>query len=724
VLSKIIRQLGRVIFGIVHRVEVRGWENYRLAGDRVLIIANHASLLDGALLYLYLPEAPLFAIDPVTTARRALRPFLRLAEVVPLDHTEPSALEAIAAHVRAGRKVVIFPEGRITTTGALMKLYESAGIIAALADAAILPIGIEGAQYSLFSHLSGIVRRRLMPKIRITILPPQRLSFDDRSDAVTRRKTAALRIEEIMGRIAYANLYRETTLFDAVIEAMRLHGAGRVVVADDLQRGALTYRQLLVRAFALGEAITGQTRGGEHVGVMLPNSTSVLTVFLALHSHGRVPAMLNFTAGSQALLHSVQTASIRVIYTARRFIDQTGLGELVRSLEQEVQIVYLEDLAGRISTLSRLRALLAGYCPRLAYRSRHTDRSPEATAAILFTSGSEGAPKGVVLSHANLLANVAQTRVLISLFQRDLVFNALPVFHSFGLTAGTFLPLLSGAGTYFYPTPLHYKLIPELCYRLGATVLFGTNTFLAAYAQAAHPYDFHALRYVIAGAEKLQAETRRVWAERFGLRILEGYGATEASPVVSVNTPLANKPGTVGRLLTGIDYYLEPVEGIATGGSLVIRGPNVMRGYLYRGSDGEIVPPVSGRGAGWYDTGDIVEMDDDGFLRIVGRAKRFAKVGGEMVSLGAVEEIAMARWPGVLHAAVAVPDPRKGEVIVLVTQQADADRRQFLDAVQRSGASELHVPRRIIVVDEMPVLGTGKLDYPRISEIARQAGAG
>jgi acyl-[acyl-carrier-protein]-phospholipid O-acyltransferase/long-chain-fatty-acid--[acyl-carrier-protein] ligase len=713
--------LGRALCALLYRVEVSGLEHCERAGERVLVVANHTSLLDGLLLYLYLPRTPVFAVQTFWTRRWWARPFLRLVETVKFDAHDPMAIKAMVRAIRERGVAAIFPEGRMTTTGALMKIYEGTAVIADKAGAAILPVALDGPQHTWFACPRTALNRRWRPRIRILVLPAVVPAVEDAAQGHARRSAAARAIERVMQKISFASFFREGTIFDAFLDAVGLHGGGKVV-AEDIQRKPVTGRALLLRAFALGRLIARQTRAGEHVGVMLPNSTGVLTVFLALHSHGRVPAMLNFTAGSAALVTAVQTASIKVVYTARQFIAKAELGKVVATLESAVKVVYLEDLAARLSVATRLGALLAACLPTAAYRRFHRLRDPEDTAVILFTSGSEGVPKGVVLSHRNLLANCAQTQVLIGLNHRDLVFNALPIFHSFGLTAGMLLPMLYGARIFLYPTPLHHKIIPELCYQLGATVLFGTNSFLAAYAQSAHPYDFHTLRYVIAGAEKLQAETRRVWAERFGIRIFEGYGATEASPVVSVNTPMAHRPGTVGRLLTGIEYYLEPVEGIAHGGRLVIRGPNVMKGHLYHGSDGEIIPPSTSRGPGWYDTGDIVEVDADGYLQIVGRAKRFAKVAGEMISLAVVEEIAATAWPGKGHAAVAVADARKGEHIVLVTQQTDADRRQFLQSAQRLGHSELHVPKRFLVVEALPLLGTGKLDYRQVAAIAGSTG--
>ncbi|MGQ0657644.1 MAG: AMP-binding protein [Chromatiales bacterium] len=718
-LHTLLRLAGRALCRLLYRVEVRGVENYYRAGPRVLILANHTSLLDGALLYLYLPERPTFAINTAMAQKWYFKPFLKMVRIFPMDPSNALAIKAMVGHVRENRKAVIFPEGRITVTGALMKIYEGPGVIAERAAAALLAVGIEGAQYTPFSYLHQLVRRRWFPKIILTVLPPASLKFPDHLTGHARRKAAARVVGDLMLRVAYANCFRDNTVFDALLQAMATHGANHVI-AEDPRRQSVTYRQLVTRAFILGKAISAATAEGEHVGVLLPNSTAVLTVFMALHSCGRVPAMLNSTSGSLGVIAALETASIHIVYTSHQFVERAGLGELVRAVEVKAKVVYLEDAGARLSLIDKLEGALAARLPRWAYRRRRRLRNPDAAAVILFTSGSEGIPKGVVLSHTNLLANRAQTHTLIGLHRRDIVFNALPVFHSFGLTAGTLLPLLAGAKIFFYPTPLHHRIIPELCYELGATVLFGTNTFLSAYARSAHPFDFYRMRYVVAGSEKLQGDTRRVWAEQFGIRVLEGYGATEASPVVSVNTPMGNRPGTVGRLLTGIEYYLEPVEGMMNGGKLIIRGPNVMKGYLYHGSDGEIVPPVTTRGPGWYDTGDVVEVDQDGYIRIVGRAKRFAKVGGEMISLTAVEEIAARVWPKGHHAAVTVADARRGEMIILVTDSKQADRRQMLEGARALGASELHVPRRVLVVEGLPLLGSGKVDYRRALEVAKQ----
>jgi acyl-[acyl-carrier-protein]-phospholipid O-acyltransferase/long-chain-fatty-acid--[acyl-carrier-protein] ligase len=412
------------------------------------------------------------------------------------------------------------------------------------------------------------------------------------------------------------------------------------------------------------------------------------------------------------VLSAGRTARLRTVVTSRRFIELARLESLAAALGAAVEIVWLEDLRDSLGFADKLYGL---YASRFV-AGRRRDIAAADPAVILFTSGSEGAPKGVVLSHANLLANCRQLAARVDFSPADHLLNVLPMFHSFGLTGGFLLPLLSGVRTFLYPSPLHYRIVPELAYGIGATLLFGTDTFLAGYARAANPYDFYALRYVFAGAEPVREETRRVWAERFGKRILEGYGVTECSPVIAVNTPMHFKAGTVGRLLPLIERRIEPVDGIAEGGRLLLRGPNVMAGYLLADQPGRLLPPEEG----WHDTGDIVRIDDEGFFAIAGRVKRFAKVGGEMISLAAAERIALAAYPDYRHAVIALPDARRGERLVLVSEVPEARRDALIAAAHREGLPEIAVPRDVLSVAALPLLGSGKTDYPAVTRLAAQ----
>ncbi|HEV2302203.1 MAG TPA: AMP-binding protein, partial [Stellaceae bacterium] len=429
---------------------------------------------------------------------------------------------------------------------------------------------------------------------------------------------------------------------------------------------------------------------------------------------GRVPAMLNPTAGPDGVVSAACTAGLRLALTSRRFVEIARLDAVAARLAGEVELLYIEDVRAEIGFGAKLRGLLGA---RLAARRhRRLGVAAQDPAVVLFTSGSEGAPKGVVLSHANLLVNQRQIAARVDFSPRDLALNALPMFHGFGLT-GFLLPLLSGVPCHLYPSPLHYRMVPEIAYATNATILFGTDTFLWGYARRANPYDFFALRYVFAGGESVREETRALWFERFGVRILEGYGVTECAPVLAVNTPMHYRTGTVGRLLPLVEHRLERVEGIAAGGRLLVRGPNVMLGYLSADRRQALEPPPGG----WYDTGDIVAIDDEGYVRILGRARRFAKIGGEMVSLAQSEAIAEAAYPDMRHAVVAIPDPRRGEILVLVSEARGIERARLVAAARRLGLPDLAVPREFLAVERLPLLGTGKPDYPRIAQIAENA---
>jgi acyl-[acyl-carrier-protein]-phospholipid O-acyltransferase/long-chain-fatty-acid--[acyl-carrier-protein] ligase len=409
-------------------------------------------------------------------------------------------------------------------------------------------------------------------------------------------------------------------------------------------------------------------------------------------------------------------AQVSTIVTSRRFIEAGNMEEDLKLLSQGRKVIFLEDLRESLTLKDKLYGLFARFFSRTALRMGGAMRDPNSPAVILFTSGSEGLPKGVVLSHRNLHANRYQAAARIAFTASDVVFNALPMFHAFGLTGGALLPVLAGVRTFLYPSPLHYKVVPELCYETNATVLFGTDTFLMGYARNAHPYDFFNVRLVVAGAERVKPETREAWIEKFGLRILEGYGATECAPVVAVNTPMHFRTGTVGRLLDQIQYRLEEVPGIAEGGRLFVKGPNIMLGYLRADNPGVLETPPDG----WYDTGDIVKIDDDGFLTILGRAKRFAKIAGEMVSLTLVETKLAAALPDAQHAVVAVPDAKKGEQLVMFTTDAAIDTRKVAEALKPSGTPALMVPRNVIALAELPLLGSGKTDYQALNRLARE----
>jgi len=700
---RLLKTVLRALFRVLFRVRVQG-DPGSFDAPRLLIVANHESFLDGLILGLYLPVDPVFVVHTGIARNRWFRLVLSLTDYLAVDPTSPMAMKTVVRLVDTGRPVVIFPEGRITVTGSLMKVYDGPAFVAAKTGATLVPVRLDGLARTWFSRLSGRYPRRLFPQIILSIQPPTRIDIPPEGSAKVRRRKAGEAMRRVMQQMLFSS-QPKVSLYSSMLDAMDIHGRGHRVV-EDVKQIEYTYGDLLKMTLALGRLASRHVAPGEHAGVLLPNLATTLGLLVGLGAAGRVPAMLNFTAGTDGLQNACLAAGIRTIFTSRQFLEQARLEATVSAL-QGIRVVALEDLRSELGLGDRLWLLAMMAFPRLAGR----EVDPEDAAVVLFTSGSEGKPKGVVLSHRALLSNIAQVRSVIDIAPTDKVLNALPMFHSFGLTGGALLPLTTGTGVFLYPSPLHYRVIPEVIYDRGCSVLFGTSTFLGNYGRHAHPYDFYRLRYVVAGAEKLSEAVRDTWVEKFGIRILEGYGATETAPVIAVNTPMAFRRGTVGQLLPSIQGRLVPVPGIERGGMLHVSGPNLMSGYLRAERPGVLEAPGSCLGDGWYETGDICDIDADGFVTILGRVKRFAKVAGEMVSLEGVEKLAAAAAPLAQHAATAIPDAQRGETIVLFSTDAGLTRERLQQGARAGGLPEIAVPRLLVLIDAFPLLGTGKIDY-------------
>jgi len=715
-LRKLLHPLLKIIAQVIFRVEFRNPHHTSFDAQKLLIVANHESFLDGLLLGLFLPINPVFVVNTQIAKVRWFKLILSLVDHLTVDPANPMAMKTILKLVESGRPVVIFPEGRITITSALMKVYEGPAFVAAKTGATVIPVRLDGPARSYFSRLTGAHPRKLFPKVVISVQPATSLPMPEAPSAKLRRHKAGEVLRRIMQEMLFATRAPQT-LFDAFMEASDNFGPGRRMV-EDIKQIEYSYADLQKMILMLGRLASKFTAPGERVGLLLPNLAPTLGLLIGLSAFRRVPAMLNYTAGTEGMQNACVAAGIKTIITSRAFLEQAKLVDKVAAVKN-VRIVYLEDLRETVTLGDKLWWIgFARWLPRVA--GKHGGL-PDESAVVLFTSGSEGKAKGVVLSHRAILANISQIRAIVDFNVEDKVLNALPIFHSFGLTAGCLLPLMTGTRLFLYPSPLHYRVIPELAYDRGCSVLFGTSTFLGHYGKFAHPYDFFRLRYVVAGAEKLSAAVKELWFEKFGVRIFEGYGATETAPVLAVNNPMAYRSGTVGQFLPGIAHKLIPVPGIDRGGILHVNGPNVMSGYYRYDNPGVIEPPKSDAGAGWYDTGDVVDVDEDGFVHILGRVKRFAKIAGEMISLEVVEKIAVGASPVKLHAASSQPDAAKGEALVLFTTDPELSRDKLQAAAKASGQPELAIPRKIIKVDALPLLGTGKTDYVTLKKMAEAA---
>ncbi|MDG4910348.1 MULTISPECIES: AMP-binding protein [unclassified Mesorhizobium] len=688
---------------------------YRIADDRIRIARNartpviyvvsHQSRIEPALMLSLLPDDTLHILDEASARSPWLEPWRELARTIAFNAEHLFVSRRLVRVLKGKGRLAVYLPDDVEPDVKSFRLFRAITRIAMQADARIVPIFVAGARDLPMSLTpADKAPRHWFPRLSLSVLEPMTVA-----ELVARNPDMASNTNALFDRFAEARLYGSNLdrgLFLAMRDAADRVGASHPII-EDVISGALSYRKMFIGARVLGRRFEAVTAPGEAVGLLLPNANGIVLSFVGLISAARIAAMINYTAGPASVTAAIRTAVIRTVVSSRAFIEKAAIDDIVTAVEAGgAKMLWLEDVRESVTLLDKVAAALFWRFPL----QRQQASKP---AVILFTSGSEGTPKAVVLSHRNLLANAMQAEARITISPADILLNVLPVFHSFGLTGGTILPLVTGVKLFLYPSPLHYKIIPEIARKVKPTVMFGTDTFLANYARTAKDGDFSSLRFVVAGAEAVKPETRRTYRDRFQASIIEGFGLTEAAPVVAVNTAIHNRDGTVGRLLPAIRMKLEPVEGISEGGRLWLDGPNMMMGYMTADRPGELQPLE-----GWHDTGDIVSVDRDGFITIRGRAKRFAKIAGEMVSLGAVEMLVQSLWPEQRHAAVAVPDKRRGERIVLVTTADDANAEELRQFGKKAGAAELMVPNDIIKVEEIPVLGSGKTDYVSARRLA------
>jgi acyl-[acyl-carrier-protein]-phospholipid O-acyltransferase/long-chain-fatty-acid--[acyl-carrier-protein] ligase len=695
----------RLLLQVLFRFRAYDLDALKTPGP-VLLIPNHVSWIDWLFLWVCLDEDWKFVTSSISAQTSWLHRKLMINHyTLPIDTRSPYAVKRMAEFLKGGGRLVLFAEGRLSRTGNLMKLFDGTGFLIFKTGAKVITAYLRGTRGLPFSPNPGW--KKCFPKVTAhfsaTLAPPE--LHDITTGRARALLTSWLRDQLVRQQFGVEMAFGPHNVLSAVAEIARKH-PGHIILEDTTQQ-KLTYRKLMVGADVLAHALQGPVAAGERIGLLMPNVNATPVVILALWSLGKVPAVLNFSSGTPTMLACAELAGLKHIVTSRVFFERAKFKE-DDFVKAGVSLIYLEDVRAGISGSRKYFTLLRHiFIPQSAIRN---PSSAGSAAVIVFTSGSEGVPKGVELTHGNLLANIRQMLVVTDLTDRDRLFNCLPLFHSFGLTVGAFLPLVRGIYVFLYPSPLHYRNVPAALYEHDCTVFISTNTFLNGYARKAHPYDFRSIRYLFAAAEKLQEATALAWSQKYGVRILEGYGATECAPCLSVNTPLEPRYGSVGRLLPGMESKLEPVEGVAEGGRLFVRGPNVMKGYL----NAEANAKFQALG-GWYDTGDIVNVDAEGYLHILGRMKRFAKVSGEMVSLTAIEDTLAGAFPQYgLHCQIAVitrPEENKGEMLIAVTNEPKLTLDEIRDAIKAKGLTNLSVPREIKVVKEIPKLGTGKVNH-------------
>lgn len=497
------------------------------------------------------------------------------------------------------------------------------------------------------------------------------------------------------------NLPDKVNLYDEMKKQAKLNP--NKVIIEDLST-SLTYDKFLISVNVLSQKIKETTKNEKRVGLYLPNIVPQVVALFSMFKNEQDPCILNFSMGTKSLIDCIETASLRTVITSKEFIKVADLHSVIEEMEKKVRIIYLEDLKEGITVSHKLFGFVGSKLPDI--------RSRKQSEVVLFTSGTESKPKGVVLTHRNIYANIMQALMTIDITPEDKIFNPLPLFHSFGLTVGAVLPFIGNVKSFLYPSPLHYKEIPKMIQKDKSTVFVATNTFFEHYSKYATKENLQSLKYVIAGAEKLKKDVKEKYKREFDIEILQGYGTTETSPIVSLNTPKFSKDESVGMLIPMMEYKIEKVEGIEVGGSLLLKGPNVMKGYLIHGQG--FIPCGD-----WYDTGDIASVDEEGYIHILSRRKRFSKIAGEMVSLNMVEELALECFGQSSFYAVAIPDKKKGEKIVLFTTKEDVSERDFKKYIKQRKISGLHIPYKIEYIEEVPLLGSGKPNYRELEELAK-----
>jgi acyl-[acyl-carrier-protein]-phospholipid O-acyltransferase/long-chain-fatty-acid--[acyl-carrier-protein] ligase len=705
----ICRIFARVLFGF----KIHNADALKTTGP-VLLVPNHASWFDWWIVGMCLQEDWKFVVSSTRAESHWIFKFvMRNRFTFPIDNASPFAIKEMSNFLKSGGRLVLFAEGRLTETGSLMKLFEGTGFLLEKTNAKIITCYQRNAHRLPYSKHPGW--KKIFPSLTIHFGEPQSApqSLSNRLD-IREAYTQWLREQLMELQFQIEMKLGPQDLLTAIASMGRARP--KSIVLEDVTGQRLNHRMLMVGS----EVLSGKFQkllnpDIERVGLLLPNVNATPITLLALWRLGKVPAILNYSSGVSIMQTCSDLAGVKQIITSQAFLEKAGI-DIQPMKEDGIEFIYLEEVRKKVSVSTKLTILIK-HKLRLGKSQFHIPQ--DKTAVVLFTSGSEGIPKGVELTHKNLLSNLRQLLVMVDILDTDSIFNCLPMFHSFGLVVGTLLPLCRGLRTTIFPSPLQYRVIPSAVYNSNSTIFLSTNTFLNGYAKKAHSYDFRNVRYLLAGAEKIQQATSDTWARKFGIRITEAYGVTECSPGISANTKADNRFGSVGRILPDMKWKLEPVDGVKDAGRLFVKGPNVMKGYLNVEAN-KAFQSLNG----WYDTGDIVKVDEDGYFWIKGRAKRFAKISGEMVSLTAVEDALAGAFPN--HgedceiAVIAVTDEDKGEKLIAVTNEPNLTTTEIRNAVADAGLINLCTPREIHVLKEIPKLGTGKLNHREAQRLVEE----
>lgn len=724
--QRILYAVGLSIGRAIYRVSTVGQD--RLPASGFLLLPNHITFVDAIVLQLACPRRIRFIIDEGFYRSPILHPFLKLAGCIPI--TTKRAKEAVrlaAEQVRAGEVVCLFPEGQLTRVGTLLRLQRGYELIARQAGAPVVPVWLDQLWGSIFSFQGGRFFGKWPRSLpyRVTVAFGDPIAAEDADIARVREELLKL------GEFCYSRRsVLQRHLAEVCVRGMKRRFFSPAVV-DGVDQSTLSTGKVLGAAIAFSRYLRREFTD-ERIAFVLPASKGAVVANLAIVLAGKVPVGLNFTSGRAAIEACCRRANLTVAISATAFIQRLD------DFPWPARVVKMDELLPGMKKNIVLWTIIALVCPTfLLLRLLKIPRQGgHKEAILLFTSGSAGEPKGVVLSHLNLLGNVSQFNALLNATKEDGILASLPFFHSFGSTVTLWYPLIEGVLVVTYPNPLEAAKNAALVEKYKLTVLLATPTFLRAYLRKAQPDQLRTVRLTITGAEKLPRDLAHAFEERFGQPVFEGYGLTETSPVVSVNLPERKKikpndiiqptsrAGSVGKMAPGIAAQIREPEteshmSLHDTGMLWLRGPNIFEGYLH---DPERTAEVLRDG--WFRTGDIARFDEDGFLYIEGRLSRFSKIGGEMVPHEAIEHkitsaLGLDGHSERLIVVCGVEDASKGEAIVLLSA-IEIDLEQLRAKLREAGVPNLWIPKRVVRVEAIPVLASGKLNLTRCQEIATE----
>lgn len=726
--ERVLRFFGLGLTRLIYRVTVTGVDQLPAGG--FLLLPNHITWVDAIVLLLASPRPIRFIVDEGVYRNRFLHPALRAAGCIPITPRKAKdAMRDAAARIRAGEIVCLFPEGELSRSGSLLRLRRGYEIIARQAEAPVVPVWLDRLWGSIFSFKGGRFFTKWPTSVpyRVMVAFGRPLSAGEADIATVREELLKI------GEFCYSQRpILRGHLGQACLRGLK-RNPFRTAITDGLDGTSLSRGKLLGVAIALS-CYLKRTCPERRIGIVLPPGKGGVVANLAVVFAGKIPVNLNFTSARDSIESAREQAGLSTIITARL------LAKRLEEFPWTPQVIFLDEILPKIK-----RAILgwwvfavampAGILACILNLPRVGDR---AEAILLFTSGSSGKPKGVALTHRNILANVSQFAAMLDAKKDDLLLASLPFFHSFGCTVTLWYPLIDGVRTASYPNPLEAGKIATLVERQSVTIMLATPTFLRAYLRKAEPAELRSLRLLITGAEKLPDELAKAFEARFGKEVLQGYGLTETSPVASVNLPEpkamkpgqpvqpCNRLGSAGKLLPGMAAEIREAETDRKGslhdtGMLWLRGSNIFEGYLDEPEkSAEVLRD------GWFKTGDIGRFDEDGFLYIEGRLSRFSKIGGEMVPHETIEQKILSVLPGGEHAErviaiVGVADEAKGEALVLLSS-IELDLPQLRPALSEIGVPNLWIPKTVRRVDAIPVLASGKLDLAGCKALAAEKG--